>query len=521
MAPKFDFDLPLKRYFNQQVAEELNEKGILSLDDLIDAIYNDPDQWASKIGISKERANGLLSWLYTKKQSGLPIDLPPVIESRVRDFSKTFYGDKKVESVGAPLWTEVLKEKKAARRLGQPKKEDSEVKPLEFLTLDPHVDGSCGTNRGDRINCALNADNDIDAIRLWLKAKGSNPNTQNAYRREAERFLLWCVLEKRMALSSVSLEQCSDYMTWLEELGRAKEDDWNKKWIQPQSRWLGPKNTLRTDPSWCPFNSSLAYTSRKAAATIIRQLFSFLHKTGYIKFNPFDQIPAKIRFLPGEGKPKEFADRSLSAAQWEEIENYLAAQSDGLFKRRMKVILLLGKELGMRATEMVNARCGWVELAHFGEDEMIVIDIVGKGDKQRRLPLSDRQVHVISDYLAIRQRPMLFEPSGKDVPIIATMRCGNKPANKEGVTRSGLYIILKNFLEEVSESIRKERPRDAAKLRGSSLHWLRHTFAVASLEVMPVNVVQTAMGHASVNTTSRYIAPDQTEIFEGFKKLQS
>ena len=63
--------------------------------------------------------------------------------------------------------------------------------------------------------------------------------------------------------------------------------------------------------------------------------------------------------------------------------------------------------------------------------------------------------------------------------------------------------------------------RITAKLLGSSLHWLRHTFAVASLEVMPVNVVQTAMGHASVNTTTRYISPDQTEVLEGFKKLKS
>ena len=33
--------------------------------------------------------------------------------------------------------------------------------------------------------------------------------------------------------------------------------------------------------------------------------------------------------------------------------------------------------------------------------------------------------------------------------------------------------------------------------------------------------VQTAMGHASVNTTTRYISPDQTEVLEGFKKLKS
>ena len=192
-----------------------------------------------------------------------------------------------------------------------------------------------------------------------------------------------------------------------------------------------------------------------------------------------------------------------------------------LVRMRLEVLFVLGKELGMRASEMINARCGWIEYSRFGDEETVVIDIVGKGDKQRRLPLSSEQVDKISRYLAARKRPPLFEPAGKDVPLIASFRIGNKGADKEGLSRSGLYIVLHTFLEEVANDVRKKNPRDAAKLLGSSLHWLRHTFAVASLEVMPVNVVQTAMGHASVNTTTRYISPDQTEILEGFKKLKS
>ena len=136
--------------------------------------------------------------------------------------------------------------------------------------------------------------------------------------------MLWCLLEKRVALSSARLDECADYLKWLEISDRETPENWQKSWIYPQETWIGPKNTPRESPDWKPFNSSLAYTSRKAASTIIRQLFSFLHKTGYLKFNPFDQIPAKVRFLPGEGKPKEFADRSLSPAQWEEIETHLA-----------------------------------------------------------------------------------------------------------------------------------------------------------------------------------------------------
>lgn len=520
MASNFDFDLPLNQYFLADIAKHLESHEVNCLDDLIDIMCEEPENWSIRLGLSKERSNGILSWLYSKKVAGAPIDFPPTLETRARDLSKSFYGHQKVEDVGAPLWTEVNKKLRVNRRLGQPLK-NNDIRPLEFLSPPKALDGSSGTNRGERENCALNVNSDIEAIRLWLKAKGTNVNTQAAYRREAERFLLWCLMEKRVALSSARLEECSDYLKWLEMLGRESQENWAKSWIYPQENWIGPKNTPRESSDWRPFNSSLAYTSRKAASTIIRQLFSFLHKTGYLKFNPFDQIPAKVRFLPGEGKPKEFADRSLSPSQWEEIETHLASLPLNIVRMRLEVLFVLGKELGMRASEMINARCGWIEYSRFGDEETVVIDIVGKGDKQRRLPLSPTQVDKISRYLAARKRPPLFDASGRDVPLIASFRIGNKGADKEGLSRSGLYIVLHSFLEEVAAEVKKKNPRDAAKLLGSSLHWLRHTFAVASLEVMPVNVVQTAMGHASVNTTTKYISPDQTEVLEGFKKLKS
>ncbi len=80
-------------------------------------------------------------------------------------------------------------------------------------------------------------------------------------------------LEKRVALSSARLEECSEYLKWLEMIGRETPENWQKSWIYPQETWIGPKNTPRESPDWKPFNSSLAYTSRKAASTIVRRSF--------------------------------------------------------------------------------------------------------------------------------------------------------------------------------------------------------------------------------------------------------
>lgn len=83
MASDFDFDLPLNQYFLAEIAEHLESKGINCLDDLIDAMYEDPERWATRLDLNKERSNGILSWLYSKKLNGAPIDFPPVLETEL------------------------------------------------------------------------------------------------------------------------------------------------------------------------------------------------------------------------------------------------------------------------------------------------------------------------------------------------------------------------------------------------------------------------------------------------------
>lgn len=89
------------------------------------------------------------------------------------------------------------------------------------------------------------------------------------------------------------------------------------------------------------------------------------------------------------------------------------------------------------------------------------------------------------------------------------------------MSRSGLYRVLGAFFERVALEIAGDRPADAAKLRASSTHWLRHTFAVTALSEMSVNVVQSAMGHASVATTGRYLSPEEEEMSEAMARMKA
>ena len=515
---QLDFDAPLSQYFFEDVSEHLKSNEIYNLDDLMDLIYINDNNWWKSVHLEKETANGILKWLYDHRLEG--VELPDSVLKKAIELTKPYYGHK-IGVVAGAQFTEVVNPethfKKVPQRAGFMHSERSQIVPLESFKVPDLFNGREGTNRGDKANCQLSAEDDLQAIHSWLKARGKNQNTQAAYKKEAERFLLWAIIEKRTALSSLTLEDCAEYLTWLEMLGRSSDETWGARWNQPQSTWLGPKNTTRSSGAWRPFSSALSYSSRKIAMTVVRQLFKKKKKTGYLKMNPFDQISPKIPLLPGEGKPKEYADRSLSKEQWDEILAYLEAMPESIQKARLKVILLLGKGLGMRCSEMINARSSWIAARNIGGSSVMFITVIGKGDKERRLPLSNEQVKMISDYLELRNLPPLGDEAGSQSLLLASMRKSKK--NLEGgVTRSGLYVILSNFLGDVADHIKKERPLDAAKLRTSSTHWLRHTFAVTSLEVMPVNVVQTALGHASVGTTSKYIIPDEQTIVEALKK---
>ena len=70
----------------------------------------------------------------------------------------------------------------------------------------PHeVDGSQGTFRAPRASCVLSATNDYEAVQAWLSMHEA-PATKSAYRKEAERLMLWAIIERGRALSSLTIE---------------------------------------------------------------------------------------------------------------------------------------------------------------------------------------------------------------------------------------------------------------------------------------------------------------------------
>ncbi|MGF6482915.1 hypothetical protein QFZ91_005142 [Paraburkholderia sp. JPY419] len=159
------------------------------------------------------------------------------------------------------------------------------VASWENIRVPREVDGSHGVFRAPKSMCALEADNDWQAINAWLERHEAN-DTQRAYRREAERLLLWAIAERGKALSSLTSEDATTYRTFLRHPA-------------PRARWVAPARP-RSSLEWRPFTGTLSPDSIAYALSILRAMFRWLIDQRYVLANPFAGL--KVRGARRKGK---------------------------------------------------------------------------------------------------------------------------------------------------------------------------------------------------------------------------
>ncbi|WP_323074105.1 hypothetical protein [Mycetohabitans endofungorum] len=146
------------------------------------------------------------------------------------------------------------------------------VTPVEALVLPEHLDGRDGTNRGAPETAQLAARHDLDAVRAWLSNYADTQTTFEAYRKEAERLMLWAVVQLGKPLSSLTHEDLQQFTAsrWV-----SRKDDGS----------IGGKYP-RGDARWRPFNGPLSAASQRQARVILNGLFTWLVNAGYLRGNP-------------------------------------------------------------------------------------------------------------------------------------------------------------------------------------------------------------------------------------------
>lgn len=156
----------------------------------------------------------------------------------------------------------------------------SSVVPWERIRLPHEVDGSRGSFRAPRRACTLDASNDYEAVQAWLSLH-ETVTTQRAYRKEAERLILWAIVERGRALSSLTTEDAISYRAFLRR-------------PTPRDRWVGPPRA-RSAPDWRPFARALSARSTAYALSVLGAMFRWLIEQRYVLANPFAGIKVRGR----------------------------------------------------------------------------------------------------------------------------------------------------------------------------------------------------------------------------------
>jgi hypothetical protein len=140
--------------------------------------------------------------------------------------------------------------------------------PIERLAPppDPVLSGALGLFRAPIARLTIEAANDLDAVLAWIDSCPT-PATRRAYRSEGERLLLWAMLVKGKALSSLEALDEPAYVAFS---------------ASPPEQWIGPRAAQRWSEKWRPFTGPLGPSSTRRALAAARSLLSWLAGKGYL-----------------------------------------------------------------------------------------------------------------------------------------------------------------------------------------------------------------------------------------------
>lgn len=365
------------------------------------------------------------------------------------------------------------------------------VVPWEQLRLPNEVDGSQGKFRAPRETCVLTADNDYEAVQAWLSLHES-PATQRAYRKEAERLILWAIVERGRPLSSLTTEDAIAYRSFLRR-------------PTPRERWVGPARP-RTSAEWRPFADGLSARSIAYALSVLGAMFRWLIQQCYVLANPFAGI--KVR---GGGRMTALdASHAFTEGEWALVRTI----ADGLewsygweapAAQRLRFVLDFGYATGLRASELVSAKLGDIETDRQGDHWL---SLVGKGSRVGKVALPPLARAALDSYLVERGLPVArarWNPK--------TLLIGGLGLDADGgITGTRLWSVVRRFFETAADVIENDHAVLAEKLRKASPHWMRHTHATHALaRGAELTTVRDNLRHASVSTTSIYLHSDETK----------
>ena len=214
--------------------------------------------------------------------------------------------------------------------------------------------------------------------------------------------------------------------------------------------------------------------------TVIKNFHSYLVKEKIVNkdSSEFIERPKLRKSLP----------KTLSV---EEVDKLLDIELNTPFDYRNKAMLELIYGCGLRISELIN-----LEINDIDEINCF-IRILGKGNKEREVPLGEYALYYLKEYLNKRNQLLKDKPCNK-------LFLNN---HGQGMTRQGFFKNLKQILKE--KGINQE----------VSPHTLRHSFATHLINRgADLRSIQEMLGHSDISTTKIYTRVSDEKVIEDYNK---
>ncbi|MEJ8816216.1 phage integrase family protein [Variovorax ureilyticus] len=249
----------VEAWLNPTLAARLHRAGIHTMHELVETMNRTGARWWTRVpGIGVHKAARIADWLRAHAaQLKLPVSSHALVP-------RTQVPPAVLDAVVAPA---------------------TAIRPLEKFLLPADLDGRAGLNRETAATCLTGARDDREAVLAWIAERAAPKDqsragqgavplsaTQRSYRKEAERLLLWSVLERGKSLSSLDAEDATAFIRFL---------------AAPPAEWCGPRANPRWSPLWRPLEGPLSASAQRQAIVILHGLFASLVRNCYLRGNPF------------------------------------------------------------------------------------------------------------------------------------------------------------------------------------------------------------------------------------------
>ncbi len=217
----------------------------------------------------------------------------------------------------------------------------------------------------------------------------------------------------------------------------------------------------------------------------LRSFYRYTLSNGLTKDNPFKGVetPKNEKNLPKFLYPKEINHM------------FEAIDASTALGRRDMVILELLYGSGLRVSELCSLT---EERLDFSNE---VVKVFGKGHKERLVPLSNKAIEALKEYLYLGRPELLLKNEINNPKELLLNHHGG------ALTPRGVRVILNNIIDKTSENIHV------------SPHMLRHSFATHLLDGgADLRSVQEMLGHVNLSTTQIYTHISKEQIKRAYMK---